>query len=294
MTFRSGFVAIVGPPNVGKSTLLNRLLGEKLAIVSPKPQTTRNRILGVYHDGDHQIVLVDTPGIHKAKSALHESMVGSAHATFQEVDIILLMIEIRRQNHADLKSIIDGMEASRKPVFLVINKIDEAPKAEILPLIERYRKLFPFEEIIPVSALSGDGVDRLIDQIKARLRPGPPFFPSDMKTDLTESFLVSEMIREKIYLHTDQELPYACAVTIEKMEDSPDKNMLVIHAKIHVETPSQKAILIGRKGAMIKTIGHAARREIQKRLNVPVFLDLMVRVEKKWSRNPRALRRLGY
>ena len=294
MTFLSGFIGIIGPPNVGKSTLLNRILRTKLAIVSPKPQTTRNRILGIYHGKGFQIIFMDTPGIHNTKSALHESMVASARAACREVDMVLLMIEICRPNDHKISSIVGNLKRMRKPCILVINKIDMMAKEHLLPIIDHYQQLYDFEDIIPVSAMKGDGLERLLGRLKESLRPGPQFFPADMKTDQSEFALVSEIIREKIYHYTSKELPYSSAVSVDKMEEIPTKNLLVIRARIHVERESQKAVLIGKKGRMIKTIGRSARLELEKMFGVRTYLDLIVRVEKNWTRDTRALRRLGY
>lgn len=294
MTFLSGFIGIIGPPNVGKSTLLNRILKTKLAIVSPKPQTTRNRILGIYHGEGFQIVFMDTPGIHNTRSALHESMVSSARAACREVDMVLLMIEIRHSNDPKISSIVDNIKRMRKPCVLVINKIDMMAKEHLLPVIDHYRQVYDFEDIIPVSAIKGDGLDRLLASLKECLGPGPEFFPQDMKTDQSEVALVSEIIREKIYDHTSKELPYSSAVSVDKMEEIPAKNLLTIAARVHVERESQKAVLIGKRGRMIKAIGRSARLELEKMFGVPIYLDLIVRVEKNWTRDTRALRRLGY
>lgn len=294
MSFMSAFIAIIGPPNVGKSTLLNRILGTKVAIVSPKPQTTRNRMIGIYHGDRFQMVFMDTPGIHKTRTALHKSMVKAARAAFHEVDILLLLIELNRSDDPEIASIIGNLTGTRKPCLLVINKIDTGPKEKLLPIIDHYRKRYPFEAIIPISALQGEGVDTLLGELKSRLRSGPQFFPADMKTDQTEPFLVSEIIREKIYVHTKKELPYSAAVTVDKMQEIPQKNLLSISARIHVETDSQKGIVIGQGGQMIKAIGRSARLELEKIFSARVYLDLMVRVEKNWSKDPRALRRLGY
>lgn len=292
--FFSGFIAIVGPPNVGKSTLLNHLLGQKLAIVSPRPQTTRNRILGIYHEQGYQMVFMDTPGIHRTKTPLHQSMVASAKASFLEVDIILLMIDMSPGENPGMPGILESLRRAKRPALLAINKIDAGPKDRILPLIDASRRLYPFEAVIPISALKGDGLDRLVAELRQRLKPGPAFFPEHMKTDQQESFLASEIIREMIFFHTKKELPYSSAVTVLKMEEVPGRNMLSISARIHVERQSQKGIIIGEGGRMIKAIGRDARIELENLFGTPVFLDLMVRMDKNWSRDPRALRRLGY
>jgi GTP-binding protein Era len=294
MSFLSGFISIIGPPNVGKSTLLNFILGTKLAIVSPKPQTTRNRILGIYHGDDYQMAFMDTPGIHKTKTPLHKSMVESALASLREVDILLLMIEIGRPDDPEISYILDRLTGMRKPCILAINKIDTGARRMLLPIIDDFRQIYPFDAIVPISALKGDGIDTLLDQLKSRLKPGPQFFPADMKTDQSETLMVSEIIREKIYELMRKELPYSSSVTVDKMEEIPGKNILTIMARIHVERESQKGILIGQKGRMIKAIGRSARLELERIFGVQVYLDLVVRVEKNWSKDPQALRRLGY
>jgi GTP-binding protein Era len=294
MNVLSSFMAIVGPPNVGKSTLLNRLLGTKLAIVSPKPQTTRNRIIGVYHGDGFQIVFMDTPGIHDTRTALHESMVASARAACREVDMVLLMIEVGHPDDTEIPPIVESLKRMKKPCTLIINKIDMAPKEQLLPVIDHFRKMYHFDAIIPVSALKGDGVEGLLDRLKQGLTPGPLFFPADMQTDQSEVALVSEIIREKIYYHTKKELPYSSAVTVDKIKEIPSKNLLSIVARIHVERDSQKGVLIGKGGRMIKAIGRSARLDIEKIFNARTFLELRVRVEKNWTRDTKALRRLGY
>ena len=294
MAFRSGFIALVGPPNVGKSTLLNRILGRKVAIVTPKPQTTRNRILGILHGEGFQMVFVDTPGIHRTETLLHKSMVSSAQAAFQEVDIIAAMVEISRPDPPELPLILRQLQRSKKPSVLILNKIDKRPKQELLPVIDHLRSRHPFTSIIPVSALKGDGLDAVLKELNTLLRPGPALFPADMETDQSEAFLVSEIIREKIYLRTRQELPYSTAVTVSHIVESTEKKLISISARIHVETESQKGILIGREGSMIKAVGRDARKDLEGFFGMHVFLDLTVRVDKHWSRNPKALRKLGY
>lgn len=294
MKFLSGFIAIIGPPNVGKSTLLNRLLGKKVAIVSPKPQTTRNRILGIYHGNGYQMVFLDTPGIHKTRTPLHKSMVASAQGTFSEVDIIMVMVEMLHPDDPDISSILKTLKRTKKPSILIINKIDMGPKEKLLPIIDSFSRHHDFEAIIPLSALNGDGIEDLLKELRSRLKQGPEFFPEDMETDQSESFFVSEIIREKIYLHTRHELPYSSAVSIERMEKVPKKKLISISALIHVESDSQKAILIGHQGGKIKAIGRSSRLELERMFGTRIYLDLMVRVEKNWSKDSRALRRLGY
>jgi GTP-binding protein Era len=294
MSFLSGFVAILGPPNVGKSTLLNRIFGKKLAIVTPKPQTTRNRVIGVHHGEGYQIVFMDTPGIHKTRNPLHLSMVASALAAAKEVDILLPMIQLERPDDPESLGLMDRLKPVKKPCLLVINKIDLKPREVLLAIMDRYRSIYSFDGIIPISALTGEGVTTLLEEIKRLLTPGPQFFPEDMETDQPESLFVCEIIREKIYGFTRDEVPYSCAVTLTKLEEDPKKNLVSIWARIHVETGSQKGILIGRAGNKIRAIGRSARLELEKIFAMRVFLDLTVTVDKNWSRDGRSLRRLGY
>jgi len=292
--FRSGFIALIGPPNAGKSTLLNRLLGKKVAIVTPRPQTTRNRITGIFHGEGFQIVFVDTPGIHRTRTALHKSMVSSAREILGEVDLAAVIVERGRPDTPEVKMILSQLRQTKKPAILVINKIDQASPETLLPVIESFGREGLFEAIVPISALKGDGIDRLMEEFTSRLGPGPPFFPEDMDTDQPENFLVAEIIREQVFLEVRQELPYSTAVTVDVIEERGEGRPIYIHARIHVETPSQKKILIGRGGRMVKEIGKKARPGIERVLAGPVYLDLEVRVEKNWSRDSRALRRLGY
>jgi GTP-binding protein Era len=295
MTFLSGFIAIVGPPNVGKSTLLNAFLGQKIAITSPKPQTTRNRIMGVYNEDDCQMVFIDTPGIHPTKSLLHKSMVGSAKASLGEVDIVLLVVGLEEAvDSDDLKIILGALRRAGKPAILAINKIDLIKKERLLPLIESHSKLHRFTSIIPISALYGDGLETLRAELKKRLPPGPRFFPPEMRTDKSEEFLIAEIIREKIYHETREELPYSSAVVVERLEEDTEGNLLTIMAVIYVEKASQKGMIIGKNGTMIKRIGREARIEMERIFSLKVYLELFVKVQKKWSSDTRSLRRLGY
>ncbi len=290
----NAIIAIVGPPNVGKSTLLNQILGRKVAIISPKPQTTRNRIMGIYHGDRYQLIFMDTPGIHRAWTPLHESMVESAKAALFEVDVVLLMIEMPNPHPPEIHMVLESIREAKKDVILLINKIDKGPKEQLLPIIDEYQRIFEFKEIIPISALKGSGIDRVMRCIKEYLKPGPLLFPKDMVTDKSQEFFISEIIREKIYLFTKQEVPYSCAVGIELIREIPEKDMLLINGTIYVEADSQKAILIGKNGKMIKKIGKSAREELEFLFQKRVYLELFVKVEKRWTKDPKALRKLGY
>ena len=292
--FRSGFVSLIGRPNVGKSTLLNLLLGQKIAIISPKPQTTRNRILGIKNLPAGQIIFLDTPGIHRSGNLLNQSMVRTALATLQEVDVVCLLIEANSPNHEENDWILENLQKVRKPVFLAINKIDLIPKGNLLPIMERFSQKRPFEQIIPISAVLGDGVELLVRELLKILPEGPRFFPEDMVTDLPERFLAAELIREKVFHLTREEIPYATAVAIEEFKEREEKNLVVIRATIQVERETQKGILIGEKGRRLKEIGQLAREEMEALLGVRVFLELWVKVEKNWRDDPLALRRLGF
>jgi GTP-binding protein Era len=288
--FRSGFISIIGRPNVGKSTLLNALLGEKIAIISDKPQTTRNRILGIVGVPDGQMVFMDTPGIHKPMHKMNEFMVKTALATYSEVDVILMLVEATEQPGAGDRFIIETLKAVKTPVFLLINKVDLIEKEKLLPLIRDYSTLHDFAEIIPVSALRND-LGGLIDAILKRLPHGPRYFPDDQLTDQPERFIVSELVREKIFELTKEEIPYSTAVVIEEMKEEP--GITRITAVIYVERDSQKGILIGKGGAMLKQIGTLARQDAEKLLGTKIFLQLWVKVKKGWRENEQMLKNLG-
>ncbi len=291
--FKSGFIGIIGRPNVGKSTLLNTILGERLAITTPKPQTTRNRIMGIHTDARGQFIFLDTPGIHRGDNPLNRSMVSAARETFRSADILLLLVEAPRIDGND-REIIASLAELSLPVILGINKIDTIRKPLLLPLIDEARTLHPFREIVPISARSGDGVPVLLEEIRKLLPEGPPLFPEDTLTDRPERFIAAEIVREKIILSTRQEIPYSSAVTVDAFKEDDGRRLIRIRATIHVEKESQKAILIGRRGAMLKEIGTRAREELERFFDSRVFLELFVRVQKDWTRDPRALREFGY
>lgn len=290
--FRSGYVSIIGRPNVGKSTLLNALLGEKIAIVTPKPQTTRNKIIGIHNLPYSQIIFIDTPGIHRPKHRLGEAMIKTAREALSEVDLILFMVEAHRPREGE-RSVLDLIRKVRIPVFLLINKIDTRKKPEILPVIEEYQHLYPFREIIPVSALKQNGLPLLIEKIYEYLPPGPKYYPDELITDQIERFMVSEIIREKIMMMTKEELPHSVAVEVLKWNERND-GILTISCNIYIEREGQKAIIIGKGGRMLKAIGTAARIEIEKLLNTKVFLEVWVKVKKDWRDDTRLLQELGY
>ena len=291
--FRSGFVSIIGRPNVGKSTLLNRILGDKIVITSDKPQTTRNRIQGIHNLPGSQMVFIDTPGIHRAKSKLNKYMVDVALSSIKEVDVILFLVEADAKPANQEGMILELLADADAPVLLVINKIDLVEKEILLERLSAYAALYPFREIVPISALSGDGVERLVEVVRGYIPEGPPYFPDDILTDLPERFVVAEMIREKVFRLTHDEVPYSVAVVVESFKERAD-GLVSIAAVINVERESQKGIVIGRKGEMLKRIGMQARREIEELLDTKVFLELFVRVSREWSENTRMLKEFGY
>lgn len=326
MTTRSGFAALIGRPNVGKSTLLNRLLGQKLAIVSPKPQTTRTRIVGVVTKPQGQVAFVDTPGLHQAKGALNKLMVEHALTAAEECDVALFLVEaepLKEEGAIEIgpgnRLIIDRLKALRKPTVLVVNKMDNIKKLMLLPIIDRYRTELAFAEVVPVSAKLGEGIETLVDVTLGLMPEGEPMYPADVFTDQAERALVGELVREQVLRHCKQEVPYSTAVSVEMFDETerdelppkmkkpskkakaapspinPRRTGLVrIHANIYVERESQKAIIIGKRGQMLKTIGTDARERIERLLATNVFLSLQVKVEPKWTERPEGLRKVGY
>ena len=296
---RAGFAAIVGRPNVGKSTLLNRLMGQKLAIVSPKPQTTRGRILGVVTRPDAQIAFLDTPGLHTAKGGLNQRMVQQALQGLADADIALFLIEAGSPAiDAATRKALEQVKAAGKPTLLVINKIDKLPRSRLLPLIERWKDLHSWTDIYPLSALKGENVAGLLDALIARLPEGPALFPKEQWTDMQERDLCAELIREQLLRQTGQEVPYGAAVLVEQFDESQrgdrPRGLVRISAVIVVERDSQKGIVIGKGGARLKQIGTEARREIERLLGAKVYLELFVRVEPGWTRTAKGLQRAGY
>ncbi len=292
-SFRSGFVAIVGRPNVGKSTLLNELVGQKIAITSAKPQTTRNRILGILTRADVQLLFLDTPGIHNARSPLNRYMVDQARSACLDVDLVLWLVEADRDVDED-PTIPNLLQRCRCPVVVAINKIDLISKQNLLPLMDGYREICPEAAIVPISALMGDGLDGLLDELLSYLPEGPMYYPADQVTDLPERFLVAEMIREQVIRRTHDEVPYGVAVTIDRFQENPARNMVGIDAVINVERETHKRILIGKAGRMIREIGQSARREIERLLGVKVHLELFVRVQKNWTESRHHIKDFGY
>ena len=291
--FKSGYVSIIGEPNVGKSTLLNAVIGEKLAIVTPKPQTTRNRITGILTADSHQIIFLDTPGVITPKYRLHDQMVKTAYTAITDADIVLYMIDVSRLNSGIEEKILDQLKKAAQQVILVINKIDLISNPALLPIIASYQEKFPFLEIIPISATTGDGVLQLRETIVKHIPEGPPYFPPDQLSDLPERFFISETIREKIFLRTNQEIPYASSVVVEEFKERPN-GKIYISAMLYVERQSQKGILVGKGGQTIKKIGQLARTEIEQFLEKTVFLDLRVSVKADWRRDERKLKDMGY
>ncbi len=292
--FRSGFVALIGRPNVGKSTLMNRLIGQKIAITSSKPQTTRNRIQTVYTSEDGQIIFLDTPGIHKAKNRLGEYMVEVAERTLSEVDVILWLVEPSNFIGAGEQYILEKLRKTKTPVFLVINKIDRVKKEEILSFIDTYRKEYSFAEIIPVSALQGENTDTLISVMLRYLPEGPMYYDEDTVTDQPERQIVAELVREKALRNLSDEIPHGIAVVIDRMKERPGGTLIDIDATIICERDSHKGIIIGKQGAMLKKIGQQARFEMEALLGCKVNLKLWVKVRKDWRDSELLIKNYGY
>jgi len=286
-------VAIVGRPNVGKSTLLNRVVGQKVAIMSDKPQTTRNKIQGIYTTNDAQIVFIDTPGIHKPKSELGDYMMKSALSSLNEVDAVIMMVNAEQRRGAGDNFIIDRLKTVKKPVYLVVNKIDQITPDDLLVVIDQYKDALKWQEVLPISALEGNNVEEMLNELVGKLPHGPQYYPDDQVTDHPERFIVSELIREKIFQLTRQEIPHSVAVVIEKMKRQNEQKVH-IQATIIVDRPTQKGILIGKGGSMLKKIGTLARKDIENLLGDKVYLELWVKVVPGWRDKSSALQSYGY
>lgn len=290
---KSGFISIIGRPNVGKSTFLNRVIGQKIAIMSDKPQTTRNKVQGVLTTDDAQLIFIDTPGIHKPKHRLGDFMMKVAQNTLKEVDLILFMVNAEEGFGKGEEFIVEKFQTVKTPIFLVINKIDTIHPDQLFAIIESYKEKYPFKEIVPISALEGNNVETLLTQIKKYLPEGPQFYPADQVTDHPERFIVSELIREKALHLTREEIPHSLAVVIEKMERKPN-DVINVMATIIVERDSQKGIIIGKQGSMLKEIGKRARTDIENLLGNKVYLELWVKVQKDWRNKMTQLRDFGF
>lgn len=292
-SFKSGFVAIIGRPNVGKSTFMNRVIGQKIAIMSDKPQTTRNKIQGVLTEKDAQLVFIDTPGIHKPKHRLGDFMVKIAENTLNEVDAILFMINAKEGYGKGDQYILDRLQEVKRPVYLIINKIDLIHPDELFPLIEKYKNKYDFEEVMPISALQGNNVINLLDILKKKLPEGPQYYPEDQVTDHPERFIIGELIREKVLQLTHEEIPHSIAVVIENIEKR-ESNAIFIQATIVTERSTQKGILIGKQGNMLKNIGKNARKDIESLLGSKVYLELWIKVKKDWRNKQTQLKEFGF
>ena len=290
--YKSGFVSIIGVPNVGKSTLLNQIAGQKIAIISDKPQTTRNKILAIHTTDTEQIVFTDTPGIHKPHNRLGEYMVRVAKESMTDTDVLLLVVDATKKIQETERSIAEGLHALGIPCILVINKVDAVRKETLLPLIADYSSLYPFEEIVPISAKTGDGTDLLLDKIKGYLEEGPQFYYEDMVTDQPEKQIAAEIIREKLLWLLDKEVPHGIAIEVSKMQEL--SKITNIYVTINCEKASHKGIIIGKGGEMLKKIGSLARGDIEKMLDKKVYLELWVRVKPDWRNNNYLMKNFGF
>lgn len=293
MSYKSGFVSVIGRPNVGKSTLLNTITGQKIAIMSDKPQTTRNTIRGVITNKECQLILIDTPGIHKPKTKLGEYMVNVASETIKEVDLVLFLVEANAQPGAQDINIIQQLKQVKTPVFLILNKVDLVSKEKLLAIIDSYSKLMNFKAIIPISALKNDGIDIILKEALDLIPEGPQFFSEDMLTDQPEKVIASEMIREKVLLNLDDEVPHGVGVEVTSFKERED-GLINIQATIYCEKSTHKGIIIGKQGNMLKKIGSAARYEIERLLDTKIFLELWVKVKPDWRNSDNMLKTLGY
>lgn len=291
--FKSGFVAVIGRPNVGKSTLINSLIGHKIAIMSDKPQTTRNRIMCILTDDKSQIIFMDTPGIHKPLHKLGEYMVKAAESTLQEVDAILFVVDATEDIGGGEKYIMERLASTSKPVILVVNKLDLIDKQQALPIIEKYTKHYNFAGVVPISALEHTNLDNLLEELRRYLPIGPQYYPEDAITDQPERLIVAELIREKVLHLTREEIPHAIAVDVDEMRKRDDDKIL-IRATIYVERDSQKGIVIGKNGSLLKKIGSLARRDIENLLGSKSYLDIWVKVKKDWRDKERILKEFGF
>ncbi len=292
--FKSGFISIIGRPNVGKSTFINRVIGQKIAIMSDKPQTTRNKVQGVLTTNNAQYIFIDTPGIHKPKHKLGDFMMKVAQNTLKEVDVILFMVNAEEGFGRGEEFILEKFQTVKTPIFLIINKIDRIHPDKLLTVIESYNEKFQFAEIIPISALEGNNIERLLEVVRKYLPEGPLYYPADQVTDHPERFIITELIREKALHLTREEVPHSLAVVLEKMEKDPNKDMIHVMATIIVERDSQKGIVIGKQGKMLKEIGKRARVDIENLLGSKVFLEVWVKVQKDWRNKASQLRDYGF
>jgi len=292
--FKSGYIAIAGTPNAGKSTLLNRMLGEKISITSKKPQTTRNRILGVLHGPDAQMVFFDTPGVFHAKDTLNTRIVDTAFSAVADADLILVVIDVAQPDINAERFLVKRIQDYNKPVVLALNKIDLVEKSGLLESIDTWADTYQFHDVVPISAKKGIQINELIRAMVSVLPQGPPYFPEDTLTDASERFLAAEMIREQVFRLTGEEIPYATAVTVDAFKEKNRGNLVKIEATIHLERGSQKGIVIGKSGSKLKQIGVRSREQIEHMLGTKVYLKLFVRVQKNWRKDTKAIRRFGY